>query len=206
MLRACPQLTHAQAERIGRQCIANLMFRMLDDLLPCTPAAQRLNCIEIVGREHLERAISAGKGVVLLTGHFFASRIALRHLARIGYPVLCVKNQNPGSQLEGRLGRRLLRPRSIVKVDPAEVEKTIATLSWVPECHVDAVAGSGGSEVIRARIAVYSGAPCERREVIERCREHLAEYKLPRIIEFLESSPLAITGKMPAQWQGDEQV
>ena len=93
-----------------------------------------------------------------------------------------------------------------MKVDPAEVEKTIATLSWVSECHADAVADSGGSEVIRARIAVYSGAPCERREVIERCREHLAEYKLPRIIEFLESSPLAITGKMPAQWQGDEQV
>jgi acyl-CoA synthetase (AMP-forming)/AMP-acid ligase II len=93
-----------------------------------------------------------------------------------------------------------------VKVDPREVEQTIEMLSGVSECHVDAVSNASGSEVIRARIAVRSGVQLERRDVIDRCREQLAEYKLPRVIEFVDSLRATISGKMPVHWETGEGV
>jgi long-chain acyl-CoA synthetase len=51
--------------------------------------------------------------------------------------------------------------------------------------------------MIRARVVPGPGAQVTRREVVEHCRRHLAEYKLPRTIEFLESSPVTIGGKIP---------
>jgi len=36
-----------------------------------------------------------------------------------------------------------------------------------------------------------------RGDIIEHCRQRLAEYKLPRIIEFVEALPATFAGKMP---------
>jgi long-chain acyl-CoA synthetase len=83
-----------------------------------------------------------------------------------------------------------------VKVDPVEVERAIETLSNVASCHVDAVPNGHGGEVIRARVVARDGLPVTRPEVIERCRQELAEYKLPRVIEFLETSPANLAGKI----------
>lgn len=84
-----------------------------------------------------------------------------------------------------------------VKVDPAEVEQAVEALAGVSECHVDAVPNGRDGDVIRARIVVRQGHQITRRDVIEQCRERLAEYKLPRIVEFVESLPTTISGKMP---------
>ena len=114
LLAAYPAMTRDQAARIARQSIANNMFRALDDLLllrSLGPAM--LNCTGIEGAEHLRRAVSGGKGVIFLTGHFCANRIAVRYLAAAGYPVLSVHNRRPSNRAEGRLGRRMLQPRHI---------------------------------------------------------------------------------------------
>ena len=84
-----------------------------------------------------------------------------------------------------------------VKVDPVEVERAVEILPNVASCHVDAVPNGRGGEVIRARVSARQGLPVTRREVIEQCRRQLAEYKLPRVIEFLETSPDSIAGKIP---------
>ena len=84
-----------------------------------------------------------------------------------------------------------------VKVDPVEVEQAVETLSGITECHVDAVPNERDGEVIRARIVVRKGHQITRRDVIEQCRQRLAEYKLPRIIEFVESLHTTIAGKIP---------
>ena len=42
------------------------------------------------------------------------------------------------------------------------------------------------------------GDPITRGEIIEHCRQRLAEYKLPRIIAFVEALPATFAGKMPA--------
>lgn len=97
--------------------------------------------------------------------------------------------------LTGRKGR--VMNIAGVKVDPVEVERVVEMLPNVASCHVDAVLNARGGEVIRARVVSREGLPVTRREVIEQCRGQLAEYKLPRIIEFLEATPITIAGKIP---------
>jgi lauroyl/myristoyl acyltransferase len=103
-----PGATPAEAARIARQCISNDMFRQLDDLVLLRPShRQKLRCTGIEGIQNVDRAMAAGNGVILLTLHFCATRIALRHLAELGYPALTVQNQAPRSLSEGRLGTLL---------------------------------------------------------------------------------------------------
>jgi long-chain acyl-CoA synthetase len=97
--------------------------------------------------------------------------------------------------LTGRLGR--VMNIAGVKVDPAEVERVVEMLPSVDSCHVDAVPNGSGGQVIRARVVPREGLPVTRREVIEQCRQQLAEYKFPRVIEFLDAAPISITGKIP---------
>jgi Kdo2-lipid IVA lauroyltransferase/acyltransferase len=106
-----PGVTRTEAVRIVRQSISNDMFRKLDDLILLRPShRQMLRCTGIEGLQHLEQAIATGNGVILLTAHFCATRIAVRYLATLGYPALTVHNQKPWSPSEGRLGR-ILWPR-----------------------------------------------------------------------------------------------
>ena len=88
-----------------------------------------------------------------------------------------------------------------VKVDPVEVEQAVEALAGVSACHVDAVPNGREGEVIRARVVTRHGFDVTRRDVIAHCRGRLAEYKLPRIIEFVETLPTTIAGKMPTNWQ-----
>jgi long-chain acyl-CoA synthetase len=98
-------------------------------------------------------------------------------------------------RLTGRMGR--VMNIAGVKVHPSEIERVVEMLLSVAACHVDTVPNGSGGEMIRARVVPGPGAQVTRREVVEHCRRHLAEYKLPRTIEFLESSPLTIGGKIP---------
>ena len=84
-----------------------------------------------------------------------------------------------------------------MKVDPVEIERALETLAGVLTCHVDAVPSSRVVEVIRARVLIRHDAQITRADIIEHCRQRLAEYKLPRIIEFVEVLPATFAGKMP---------
>lgn len=98
--------------------------------------------------------------------------------------------------LTGRIGRVL--NIAGVKVDPVEVERAVEMLASVASCHVDTVSNGVGGEVIRARVVPREGFELTRREIIEQCRQQLAEYKFPRVVEFLKDSPANIGGKIPA--------
>jgi lauroyl/myristoyl acyltransferase len=108
----CPSILPGQARRIAARFLANSAFRMLDDLVLSWPSfPRRLKCTGIQGLEHLERPRSAGKGVILLTAHFCASRVARRYLASSGYSILTVRDQFEEGDWWGRLGLRFLAPR-----------------------------------------------------------------------------------------------
>ena len=100
-----------------------------------------------------------------------------------------------GIFLTGRIGR--LINMGGVKIDPVEVERAVEALPGVSAVHVDAVPGGRGGEVIRARVVVRPGLRLTRVDVIKQCRRMLGEYKLPRVIEFVDSLPAALTGKTP---------
>jgi len=96
--------------------------------------------------------------------------------------------------LTGRMGRGINIAGT--KIDPVEIERVVEMLPNVASCHVDAVPNGRGGEVVRARVVPLEGRIVTRRDVIEQCRQQLAEYKLPRVIEFLETSPANLAGKI----------
>ncbi len=78
------------------------------------------------------------------------------------------------------------------KVDPAEVERVIAAVPGVVEVVVVGVPGPGGE---RVKAAVVAGG-VDRSTVLEACRASLAEYKVPRIVEFVDEIPRNPMGKV----------
>jgi len=97
--------------------------------------------------------------------------------------------------LSGRIGRVL--NVHATKIDPVEVELAVEALPGVSACRVDGVPHGREGDVIRARVVTRRNVAVTRREIIEWCRERLAEYKLPRVIEFVEDLPSTISGKQP---------
>jgi long-chain acyl-CoA synthetase len=81
------------------------------------------------------------------------------------------------------------------KVDPVEVEDVLAAHPNVREVVVVGVRGrTEGEEIVKAAIVPVDG--CEQREVIAFCRERLANFKVPQIVEFREEIPKSPLGKI----------
>ncbi len=86
-----------------------------------------------------------------------------------------------------------------VKIDPAEVQQVISRMPGVRECMVEAAPGPGGRDVVAAVIAPEPGVEITRAEVLRHCRESLAEFKIPRVVQFVPHLATSLTGKRPAQ-------
>ena len=100
---------------------------------------------------------------------------------------------------EGRLvitGRRkLLIDVRGDKVDPIEVEDVLAVHPKVREVVVVGVAGEvEGEDLVKA--VVVPERPCTERELIRFCRERLANYKVPQLVELREEIPTSSLGKV----------
>jgi long-chain acyl-CoA synthetase len=100
---------------------------------------------------------------------------------------------------EGRLfitGRKkLLIDVKGDKVDPIEVEDVLAVHPKVSEVVVVGVASDvPGEELIKA--VVVPRRECQDRELIRYCRERLADYKVPQLVEFREEIPRNAAGKV----------
>jgi acyl-CoA synthetase (AMP-forming)/AMP-acid ligase II len=84
-------------------------------------------------------------------------------------------------------------------VDPREVEAVLRALEAVGDVAVLGVdSGRPGEPTLRAVIACPPGALAYE-EVARHCREHLAEYKVPRSIVFVEALPRNARGKLDRQ-------
>ncbi|MBL8293187.1 MAG: acyl--CoA ligase [Bryobacterales bacterium] len=87
-----------------------------------------------------------------------------------------------------------------IKIDPVEVENVIGSIPSVEHCKVVPGRDAHGLEVISALIALRPGAQLSRRDIVAHCRHNLAEYKIPRIIEVVETIPVDLAGKTPMEW------
>jgi KDO2-lipid IV(A) lauroyltransferase len=136
---------------IADRYFRNSILRYLDDLLMDRLWQELpLPNVEIVHLENLTEALSAGKGAVLVSGHFFASRLAKCYLATIGFPCLTVWNREPPDRRAGQLGMRVLQKRYLAFIvralgvnvtiqDPDCTLKMLARLrsGGLIACHVD---------------------------------------------------------------------
>lgn len=81
------------------------------------------------------------------------------------------------------------------KVSPREVETVIAQLPGVDDVAVFAVQTEDGKSLLRAVIAAADNAPTYA-QVADWCRQHLAEFKVPRSILVVSELPRTARGKL----------
>ena len=110
-------ITSDLAPRLARELVRGSLFRLIDDLVINRPQFLRETRCAISGLEHLDSAKADGKGVLLITGHFYANRLARRYLAAQGYPILIVRLRNAPSSLAGRLTGPLVEERLAKHLD-----------------------------------------------------------------------------------------
>ncbi len=96
------------------------------------------------------------------------------------------------------------RSREILKVgahrvSPHEIEQCIQAVPGVGECAVVPLPDELLGEVVRACVVPAAGHPPLAqltRDIQRHCREHLALYKAPKQIDFLEALPRTASGKV----------
>jgi long-chain acyl-CoA synthetase len=93
------------------------------------------------------------------------------------------------------------RKKDVIKpsgfqVWPTEVEEVIATMPAVAEVAVAGVPDPYHSEAVKAWVVLRSGASLTADEIRAHCRESLAAYKIPKLIEFRASLPKSAVGKV----------
>ena len=81
-------------------------------------------------------------------------------------------------------------------VYPAEVEQVLARLDGVAEAAVIGVPDQRLGEVGKAFVVRRPGATLDEQAVIAYCKQHLANFKVPRSVEFLDALPRNPGGKV----------
>jgi acyl-CoA synthetase (AMP-forming)/AMP-acid ligase II len=81
-------------------------------------------------------------------------------------------------------------------VYPAEVEQILARLDGVAESAVVGVPDGRLGEVGRAYVVARAGRVLDEATVVDFCRQRLANYKVPRQVEFRDALPRNPSGKV----------
>ena len=81
-------------------------------------------------------------------------------------------------------------------VYPAEVEEVIASHPAVVQAVVIGVPHPHTGEAVKAYVVVEAGASVEEDDIIQHCEAHLARYKCPQKVMFVDEIPQSATGKV----------
>ena len=81
-------------------------------------------------------------------------------------------------------------------VYPAEIERVVAGHPDVALVAVGSIPDEEKGELAKAYIVPKTGATPDADDVIRYCREHLAAYKVPRAVQFVDDLPKTSTGKV----------
>jgi long-chain acyl-CoA synthetase len=79
---------------------------------------------------------------------------------------------------------------------PAEVEAVLFEHPQVKEAAVVGIADPRRGETVKAFIVLKEGETATEEEIVAFCREQMAAYKAPRIVEFRDDLPKSIIGKV----------
>ena len=77
-----------------------------------------------------------------------------------------------------------------------EIERVLAEHPAVMEVAIIGVPDDRWGETVKAVVSLHPGAEATAEELIAYCREHLAKFKCPTSVEFLEALPRNPTGKI----------
>ena len=83
-----------------------------------------------------------------------------------------------------------------VNIYPREIEVCLLEHPAIADVAVVGVADAKWGEALKAFVVLRAGADLSHDEVIEHCKRHLADYKQPRQVVFIDSLPRNATGKI----------
>jgi long-chain acyl-CoA synthetase len=81
-------------------------------------------------------------------------------------------------------------------VYPREIEEVLYAHPAVAEAAVLGMPHESHGEEVRAVIALKQGQSATADEIIAYCKERLAAYKYPRVVDFMPTLPKTATGKI----------
>jgi long-chain acyl-CoA synthetase len=81
-----------------------------------------------------------------------------------------------------------------IKIDPVEIQNVILSHPKVKDTLVTGIKNRRGLEMVKAIVVAQPN--CTVNELIIFCKERLADYKIPRIIEFRDKIPTDVMGKV----------
>jgi long-chain acyl-CoA synthetase len=81
-------------------------------------------------------------------------------------------------------------------VYPSEVEAVLAQHHKIEACTVIGVPDRAHGEEVKAYIVLRPNQTSVKEEMVEFCKSRLAFYKCPRHVDFVESLPHSVTGKV----------
>ena len=81
-------------------------------------------------------------------------------------------------------------------VYPAEIERVIAGHPDVALVAVGSIPDEEKGELAKAYIVAKNDAQPNADDIVSFCREHLAAYKVPRAVQFVDDLPKTSTGKV----------
>jgi long-chain acyl-CoA synthetase len=79
---------------------------------------------------------------------------------------------------------------------PAEVEAALFEHPKVKEAAVIGIPHERRGETVKAFIVLKEGETATEEEIIDFCRERMAAYRVPRIVEFRDDLPKSMVGKV----------
>ncbi len=82
------------------------------------------------------------------------------------------------------------------RISPSEVEEALAAIDGVEEVAVTGIPDEMLGQAIKAVIVPRPGAQLHALAIKAHCREHLATYKIPKIVEFAATLPRTSSGKV----------
>jgi long-chain acyl-CoA synthetase len=83
-----------------------------------------------------------------------------------------------------------------LNVFPAEIENVLKQHPLVADAAAVGISDIDRGEIIKAFVVLTAGSTLTDKEVISFCRERLASYKLPKLVDFKPSLPRTSTGKV----------
>lgn len=81
-------------------------------------------------------------------------------------------------------------------VYPAEVEEIITQLPGIVDCAVVGIPHPHTGEAVKAFVVLEPGSAYEEDVIVEHCADHLARYKCPDKVDFVDELPVNLAGKV----------
>lgn len=82
------------------------------------------------------------------------------------------------------------------RISPKEIEEVIAELEGIEEVAAVGVADEMLGQVVKAVVVRKKGEQIEQKSIQRHCLNNLAQYKIPKVIEFVDSLPKTASGKV----------